>query len=154
MHREPQRRAHSEADRPSGRWLVRTVLDPVPAVEAGGHSVEVLRSGDCHDPASPGKIQSARSGLTVSERGSGRPCMVGGSAVDLDDRNGALVIRVWLESGGGFRARVIAADLTDPSRSDAERTIAVAASPGEVMAAVRGWLDDFLDGATDPVDSR
>jgi hypothetical protein len=74
--------------------------------------------------------------------------------VDLDDRSGALVIRVWLEGGGDFRARVIAAESSDPSQSGAERTIAVAASPGEVVTAVRGWLDDFLRGATNPVDSH
>jgi hypothetical protein len=82
------------------------------------------------------------------------PAWSAGSAVDLDDRSGALVIRVWLEGGGDFRARVIAAESSDPSQSGAERTIAVAASPGEVVTAVRGWLDDFLRGATNPVDSH
>src|SRR4051812_11944751 len=51
--------------------------------KAGGHPVEVLRSGDCHDPPSPGKIQSARVGQRMPDRESERPCTVGGIGGEL-----------------------------------------------------------------------
>ncbi len=58
-----------------------------------------------------------------------------------EDRSGTLLVRVWLEGGAGhFRARVSAVASDAP---DEDRTVAVAASPREVLDAVRGWLDDF-----------
>lgn len=65
-----------------------------------------------------------------------------------DDRSAALVIRVWQEGGAeGFRARLTTAESSDQSRPGDSRTVAVAASPGDVLDAVRGWLEDFLHGA-------
>jgi hypothetical protein len=69
--------------------------------------------------------------------------------VTLDhDRSAALVIRVWLEGGTeGFRARLTTAPSSDPSRPGETRTVAVAASPGEALDAVRSWLEELLRGA-------
>ena len=58
-----------------------------------------------------------------------------------EDRSGTLLVRVWLEGGAEhFRARVSA---VASDAADADRAVAVAASPREVLDAVRGWLDDF-----------
>ena len=58
-----------------------------------------------------------------------------------EDRSGTLLVRVWLEGGAEhFRARVSAVASDAP---DEDRTVAVAASPREVLDAVRGWLDEF-----------
>jgi hypothetical protein len=72
-----------------------------------------------------------------------------------NDRATALLIRVWLEGaqdpGSGFRARVMAVRASDdPDGEDV--TLALAASPREVMDAVGDWLDGFLGDAPDPVD--
>jgi hypothetical protein len=62
-----------------------------------------------------------------------------------DDRSAALLIRVWQEDGvEGFRAR-----LTSTGELGVEdRTVALAASPGELLDAVRHWLDVFLGSGT------
>ena len=57
-----------------------------------------------------------------------------------EDRSGTLLVRVWLEGGTAFRARVSAVALDAP---DEDRTVAVASSPREVLDAVRDWLDEF-----------
>lgn len=63
-----------------------------------------------------------------------------------DERSAALLVRVWLEGGTDrFRARVSA---VGPDDGPDDRTIAVAASPGEVLDAVRHWLDGFLSDGT------
>jgi hypothetical protein len=57
-----------------------------------------------------------------------------------DDRSAALFIRVWLEDcPDDFRARVTAVG----SPGSADRTVAVASSPREVLDAVSNWLDEF-----------
>jgi hypothetical protein len=62
-----------------------------------------------------------------------------------DDRSAALLVRVWLEDGAeGFRARLTS--VGDPG--DDDRTVAVAASPGELLDAVSQWLDEFLAPGT------
>ena len=62
-----------------------------------------------------------------------------------DDRSAALIIRVWQEDGAqGFRARLTAADTSPGSDGGGERTVAVASSAGDVLAAVSTWLDAFL----------
>jgi hypothetical protein len=59
-----------------------------------------------------------------------------------NDRSAALLVRVWLEGETGpFRARVTAVGLEAP---DDDGTVAVAASPREVIDAVSRWLEDFL----------
>lgn len=66
-----------------------------------------------------------------------------------DERSAALLVRVWLEGGRDrFRARVSA---VGPDGAADDRTVAVAASPGEVIDAVRDWLDRFLRDGT-PLD--
>ncbi len=64
----------------------------------------------------------------------------------LDDRSAALVIRVWDEGGpSGFRARLSSAS-TAAGTDGGEQTVALAASPEDVLAAVRAWLDEFSAG--------
>ncbi len=67
----------------------------------------------------------------------------------VDDSNAALVIRVWLEAPREFRARV----LTPRDAAAEEGTVAVASSPGDVLEAVREWLDGFTGRADHSVDT-
>lgn len=70
----------------------------------------------------------------------------------VDDPSAALLIRVWLEGPGAFRARLMTLrDATEQTPAE-EVTVAVASSPGGVLDAVRTWLDDFVGNATDPLD--
>ena len=64
------------------------------------------------------------------------------------DRTAALVVRVWLEDDDGFRARLTGAPIADGGPDGEEVTVALAATPGEVVEAVRAWLDGFVTGAT------
>jgi hypothetical protein len=67
------------------------------------------------------------------------------------DRSAALVIRVWDEGGAsGFRARLSSVH-TSPGQDDGEETLVLASSPGDVVTAVRTWLDRVMP--TDPEDS-
>jgi hypothetical protein len=62
-----------------------------------------------------------------------------------DDGSAALLVRVWLEDGiETFRARVTAVGRCG---SD-DRTIALATSPSDLVAAVSEWLDQFLRDGT------
>jgi hypothetical protein len=68
-----------------------------------------------------------------------------------DDRSATLILRVWLEGGtDGFRGRVTTVD-TSVRHGGGELTVGVAASPGELVDAVRAWLDEFL-GSSQPAD--
>ena len=61
-----------------------------------------------------------------------------------DDRSATLMLRVWLENGtDNFRGRLTAVD-TSPGHEGVELTVKVTSSPGEVLDAVRAWLDEFL----------
>jgi hypothetical protein len=61
-----------------------------------------------------------------------------------DDRSAALLIRVWIEDGtDGFRARLTSLGTPGDDATGEEMTVAVAASPGDVLAAVRHWLEGF-----------
>lgn len=72
----------------------------------------------------------------------------------VDDINAALVIRVWSESGGEqFRARLTSTDTSPGAAAGGERTVALAASRGDVIDAVGKWLDDFLRRASQPIDT-
>jgi hypothetical protein len=85
----------------------------------------------------------------------GRPQGRPGWAVTLDgDRSAAPLVRVWLEDGAqSFRGRLTTMD-TSPGQPGAEEpTVALASSPGDVIDAVRAWLDEFLGNAPDPIDS-
>ncbi|WP_369138151.1 hypothetical protein [Modestobacter versicolor] len=68
----------------------------------------------------------------------------GGGAGRTGDPSAVLLVRVWREEGtGSFRARlVVEAPVGDPPAEP--RTVAVASSPGEVLIALRHWLDAFL----------
>ncbi len=72
----------------------------------------------------------------------------------VDDINAALVIRVWSESGGEqFRARLTSTDTSPGATAGGERTVALAASRGDVIDAVGEWLDEFLRRASQPIDT-
>jgi len=61
------------------------------------------------------------------------------------DRSAALLVRVWAEGGAqAFRARVTAIDTSGPDPTGEEVTVAVAASPGDLLDAVRAWVEEFL----------
>ena len=61
------------------------------------------------------------------------------------DRSATLLVRVWLEDGDTFRARLTAVAAAEGS--PAVEAGATAASPGDVLTAVQAWLDDFLHDA-------
>ena len=59
------------------------------------------------------------------------------------DRTGILIVRLWVEHDVrlGFRARITQTmDSTEP-----EQASAMAASPEDVYAAVRTWVEEFVD---------
>jgi hypothetical protein len=65
-------------------------------------------------------------------------------AIELPERVGVLIVRVWREiDPGDFRARIIqSVDVTHP-----ELNITTAAATAEdVYAAVRSWLESFTRG--------
>ncbi len=70
----------------------------------------------------------------------------------VDHRSAALLIRVWLEESGEFRARLLNERDAAAGRPAEEATFAVASSPGAVLDAVRNWLDDLGIQAVDPGD--
>jgi hypothetical protein len=66
----------------------------------------------------------------------------------------ALILRVWLEGDADeLRGRLTTVD-TSVGTDGGELTVCVTASTDETVAAVRGWLDDFLARATHPIDGR
>jgi hypothetical protein len=67
----------------------------------------------------------------------------------VDDPSAALLIRVWFEGAGEFRARLLALRDATAETPPEEVTVAVTSSPGGVLEAVRGWLDDFSRRAAD-----
>ena len=67
-------------------------------------------------------------------------------------RSAALLIRVWLEDAGEFRARLLTQRDATAGRPAEEVTVAVASSPDGVLDAVRDWLDDFRTQASEPID--
>ena len=71
----------------------------------------------------------------------------------VDHPSAALLIRVWLEGPGEIRARILTLrDATSETPAE-EVTLAVAASPGDVLDAVRDWLDSFTRQAANSVDT-
>ena len=69
------------------------------------------------------------------------------------DPSAVLVVRVWLEGGTDqFRARLMTAGTTPGSEVDEEVTVTVAASPTDVVSAVRAWLNAFLDTGSVSID--
>ena len=70
------------------------------------------------------------------------------------DPSAVLVVRVWLEGDSSqFRARLTTAGTTPGSEVGEDVTVTVAASPGDVVRAVRAWLDEFLDTGSVSIDS-
>ena len=69
------------------------------------------------------------------------------------DPSAVLVVRVWLEGGSQFRARLTTASTSPGSGVGEEVTVTVASSPTDVVSAVRAWLDEFLDTGSVSIDS-
>ncbi|SNS14731.1 hypothetical protein SAMN06893096_102227 [Geodermatophilus pulveris] len=72
----------------------------------------------------------------------------------VEDPSAALLVRVWLEGGSDFRARLLSLRDATADTPAEEVTVAVASTPEDVLAAVRDWLDGFAGGATDPTDGH
>ena len=69
------------------------------------------------------------------------------------DPSAVLVVRVWLEGDTDqFRARLMTVGTTPGSGVGEEVTVTVAASPGDVVSAVRAWLEEFLDTGSISID--
>ncbi len=60
----------------------------------------------------------------------------------VQDPSAALLVRVWLEGPGEFRARLLTRHGDAAGTSAEEVTVAVASSPEGVLDAVRAWLGD------------
>jgi len=71
-----------------------------------------------------------------------------------DQASAALLIRVWLEEAGEFRARLLTPADVSAAAPGGEVTIAVASSPDAVLDAVRRWLDGLTRRAASPVDGH
>ena len=70
-----------------------------------------------------------------------------GVKVPTSERTGILILRLWIETDAheGFRARITQTlDSTDD-----ERSIATAAHPEDLYAAVRTWVETFVDQQQD-----
>jgi hypothetical protein len=72
----------------------------------------------------------------------------------VDHPSAALLIRVWLEDAGEFRARLLTLGDVTAGRPAEEVTVAVASSVTGVLDAVRDWLDGFTSRAMDPADGN
>jgi hypothetical protein len=69
------------------------------------------------------------------------------------DPSAVLVVRVWLEGDSSqFRARLTTAGTSPGSEVGEEVTVTVASSPGDVVRAVRAWLEEFLDTGSISID--
>ena len=69
------------------------------------------------------------------------------------DPSAVLVVRVWLEGGTDqFRARRMTAGTTPGSGVGEEVTVTVASLPGDVVRAVRAWLEEFLEPGRSSID--
>jgi hypothetical protein len=71
----------------------------------------------------------------------------------VNDRNAALLIRVWREQADVFHARLTALDGLAGDSSVKDLTVVVASSPRDVLHALSAWLDDFLGDAVTSIDS-
>ena len=64
-----------------------------------------------------------------------------------EEPSAVLLIRVWLEGDeGAFRARLSGIGEAGGDETPEARTVAVAASPEDVVVAVERWLADFVRG--------
>ena len=68
----------------------------------------------------------------------------------VDQSSATLLIRVWREGGGMFRARLLTLGDVTAGLPEDEVTVAVVSSPGDVLEVVRDWLDGFTRPATNP----
>jgi hypothetical protein len=69
------------------------------------------------------------------------------------DPSAVLVVRVWLEGDTDqFRARLMTVGTTPGRGVGEEVAVTVAASPGDVVRAVRAWLEEFLDTGSSSID--
>jgi hypothetical protein len=63
-----------------------------------------------------------------------------------EDRSASLLVRVWIESGTGFRARLTNVDTSPDAESRQEVNVGVASTPSDVLTMVGAWLSEFLGG--------
>jgi hypothetical protein len=67
----------------------------------------------------------------------------------------ALLVRVWLEDGPAtFRSRVTALGRSERGRPPGDVTVAVVLSPGDLLLAIRDWLDAFVSQAGERFDDN
>ena len=68
----------------------------------------------------------------------------------VEEPSGVLLIRVWLEGEErAFRARLSGIGGPDGTEGPAEHTVAVTASPADVLRAVERWLADVVPALED-----
>ena len=60
------------------------------------------------------------------------------------DRVGVLVIRIWLEGSGRGSLRARVTRTLDVTRAEQSSESEAAATPEQIVAAVRAWIDAFL----------
>jgi hypothetical protein len=70
-----------------------------------------------------------------------------------ENRSASLLVRVWIEHGTEFRARLTNVDTSPDAESDQEVNMGVASTPSDVLAMVGTWLSEFLSGAAGDPDS-
>jgi hypothetical protein len=71
-----------------------------------------------------------------------------------EDKNAVLLVRVWLEDDEDtFRARLTSMGRA-PHGELKDMTVAVAASPRDVVDAVVVWLEQFIHDAASAVDGE
>jgi hypothetical protein len=61
------------------------------------------------------------------------------------ERSVVLLLRVWCEADGAFRARVVA-PVRQPGGAPGEHTVALASTPRELVDAVHHWLGGLCGG--------
>jgi hypothetical protein len=66
-----------------------------------------------------------------------------------EDRSASLLVRVWIESGTQFRARLTNVDTSPDAKSGQEVNVGVASTPSDVLTMVGTWLSEFLAGEPD-----
>jgi hypothetical protein len=75
-------------------------------------------------------------------------------AVTVDgDRSAVLLLRVWREdSTRSFRGRLTSMETSPDSPAGGLATVGLAASPRDVVEAVRAWLDEFVQDTPQSID--
>jgi hypothetical protein len=64
-----------------------------------------------------------------------------------EDRSASLLVRVWIEHGTEFRARLTYVDTSLDAASRQEVDMGLASTPGDVLTRVGAWLSEFVSSA-------